>query len=200
MDQFNTNEPQQKPKSGGVLKWVLIGCGGLVLIGAIAIGGLIYMASRGMSTDTAKVEAIAQEILPFEKPDGYRGAFSMSIMGMKTAMLAEIGGNGSIMVMTFPSQKANKEGIERKLNAAMEKQGRGQAAISEKRASETFNVRGKNVVAEVGVVGGKNGTNNALRYALTLESSSGGLAMLMISGSEETTTHDWVQKLLDSVK
>jgi hypothetical protein len=198
VDQTNTNEPQKK--RGGVLKWVLIGCGGLLVIIAVVIGGLVYMASRGVSTDAAKVEAIAQEILPFEKPAGYRGVYSMSMLGVRSAMLMESGGPGSIMLMTFPSQGANREDIERRVNTAMEKQGRGQAAISEKRANETFNVRGKDAVAEVGVVAGKNGVDDRLRYSLTLVSSTGAPILLVISGNEKTTTHDWVQKLLDSVK
>jgi hypothetical protein len=198
VDQFDTSKPKQK--RGGVLKWALIGCGGLLVIVVAVIGGLIYLASRGVSTDAAKVEAIAQEILPFEKPAGYKGAFSMSMMGVKNAMLKESGGSGLIMLMTFPSQSANRGDVERQLTAAMEKQGRGQAAISEKRANETFNMHGKDTVAEVGVVAGKNGADDSLRYTLIVENSAGGLVMLIISGSEKTTTHDWVQELLDSVK
>jgi hypothetical protein len=198
MDQFNANEPQKK--RGGVLKWVLIGCGGLAVIIAVIIGSLIYIASKGMSKDPVKVEAIAQEILSFEKPAGYRGAFSASILGVKTAFLAESGGNGVIALVSIPSQKANREEIERQVSTAMEKQGRGQAAISEKRGNEIFSVRGKDAVADVGIVVGKNGAENVLKYTLVLENSASGHVMLIISGSEATTTHDWVQQFLDSVK
>jgi hypothetical protein len=198
VDQLHANEAQKK--RGGVLKWVLIGCGGSLVIAAAVTAVLVYMLSKGVSTDAAKAEGIAREILLFEKPARYKGMFSLSMMGVKSAMLMESEGRGAILLMTFQSQGSNREDIERRVSAVMEKQGWSWAANSNKRAVETFNVRGKEAMAEVGVVAGKNGAEDTLQYTLALESSVGSPLIMMIYGNEKTITHEWIQTLLDSVQ
>ena len=193
--------PGQPPKSGGVLKWILLGCGGLLLIGAILIGVSVYLVSRSFNTDPGKVEAVAQEIVTFEKPAGYKGAFSMSMMGMTSAVLVAgpDGSGGSIVFAVIPAAQGNQEQFEKQLKASLEKQGQNQE-VTEQRKAETFKVRGRDVTAQVGVVSPKGSEARSLQYTITFEGGSGKTVMLMVSGPEQTTDHAWVQKFLDTVK
>src|SRR2546423_5054560 len=98
MDQPASNQPK---KSGGVFKWVLLGCGGVILLIVAFVGISSYLVYRSMNTDPAKVETAAQEIVKFEMPAGYKGAFSMSMMGVKMATLTGEGGS-AIVLVTIP--------------------------------------------------------------------------------------------------
>jgi hypothetical protein len=193
--------PGQPPKSGGVLKWILLGCGGLLLIGAILIGVSVYLVSRSFNTDPGKVEAVAQEIVTFEKPAGYKGAFSMSMMGMTSAVLVAgpDGSGGTIVFSVIPAAQGSQEQFEKQLKASLEKQGQNQE-VTEQRKAETFKVRGRDVTAQVGVVSPKGSEARSLQYTITFEGGSGKTVMLMVSGPEQTTDHAWVQKFLDTVK
>ena len=105
-------EPPQKPEKDNTWKWRLLGCFGfIVLFGAV--GGVIgYKAYKSFATSPAEVEAAAQQILTFEKPEGYKGTFSMSIMGITMAGLLRSGGpddsGGNILLMTMPQNNRDQ--------------------------------------------------------------------------------------------
>lgn len=49
--------PQQPAKKGlGPFGWILIGCGGLIVVGAIAIGGMMYAGGRFLKHKAAEFE------------------------------------------------------------------------------------------------------------------------------------------------
>lgn len=199
MDQPNANPPK---KSGGIFKWVLLGCGGILLIGAALIGFGAYKAYQGFSTDPAKVEASAKEILTFETPADFKGQFAMSMMGFKMIALGAQGdiGKGMIMLMTVPGGKGNQEQLKAQMNANMQMQGQNQNTVSEPRPAEKFKVRGQELPAQVNLVTPKNGGTPQLQYMLAPDASNGDTVLLVIQGAEKNVTHDWVQKFLDTVK
>src|SRR6185295_9928328 len=128
MDQPVANQAPRK-SGGGALKWVLLGCGGLLLLVVAFFGISGYLVYRSFNTDPTKVEATAQEILVFEKPAGYKGAFSMSVMGVKmAALMADGGAGGSIVMITMPG-KANQEQLRAQMRANMEKQGQSTEVV-----------------------------------------------------------------------
>jgi hypothetical protein len=196
------NQPMpvsQQPRSGGALKWVLLGCGGLVFLAVAFFAVAGYLVARNFSTDPAKAEATAQEIVTFEKPDGFKGAFSMSVMGLKMVMLAKGDPKASegsmIMLGSFPIGQQNQEQYQTQINESMKQQGHGQD-VTEQRAPETFKVRGKDVVAQVVVAG----PAKLLRYTLNFDGGNGRMITISVQGPEKTTDHAWVQKFLDTVK
>jgi hypothetical protein len=201
MDQPVSNQPPKK--SGGALKWVLLGCGGILLLGAAFIGVMGYLAYKSVSTDPAKVEAAAQEILTFEKPAGFRGVASFSIAGFRTATLTmgtgDQPGGSAIILMTMPGGKANQEQMRAKMKENMEKQGRSEEVV-EKRKSETFKVRGKDVEGSVDVTVHKGADERMLQYTLMVDNAAGNPVFILLSGPEKATDHAWVQKFLDTVK
>jgi hypothetical protein len=199
VDELDVNEPKKK---SGVLKWVLIGCGSLLALAVVVICIGVYILSRSFSTDPAKAEAAAQEMLQFEKPAGFSGTFSMSLAGAKAAMLTAGGGSGrgSIFLLTFPKGNANSEAVQQQVRVAMDRRGQGQMITTEQLPNETFQVRGKDIVAQVGVVNRGQTDGKSRQYTLTLDGQSGALVLLTIAASETTATHEWVQKFLDSVK
>jgi hypothetical protein len=188
--------PSQPPKSGGALKWVLLGCGGLLFIMITLAGISVYLVSRQFSSDPVKVEAAAQEILTFEKPAGYKGTFSISMMGTTSAVLSSGDASSTIVVARVPGAQGSREQFEKSFKESLEKQGHSQQ-VSEQRKAETFKVRGQEVTAQVAVVGSG---ERSLQYTLVLEEKSGSSVMLIISGPEKTHDHAWVQKFLDTVK
>jgi hypothetical protein len=202
MDQATGNPP--KKSGGGALKWILIGCGGIILliVAFFAVSG--YLVYRSFNMDPAKVESTAQEIVTFEKPAGYKGIFSMSVMGVKMAMLSagdqqHSMESGAIILATFPGGKQNQEQFQRQLKESMEKQGRS-TEVSETRAAETFKVKGKDVPAQVALVKAQNSNTQLLQYTLAMDAPSGNMAMIIVMGPEKQTDHAWVQKFLDTVK
>jgi len=198
MDQPMGNPPK---KSGGALKWILLGCGGIILLIVAFFGISGYLVYRSFNTDPAKVETTAQEILPFQKPEGYKGMFSMSVMGVKMAALSagEQGAGGSIVLVAVPAG-TNQEQMRAQMKANMEKQGQSQEVI-EKRKNESFKVRGKAVDSMVDVVASKgSGDARMHQYTLSVDGPSGQPVLMVITGPEKQVDHDWVQKLLDTVK
>jgi hypothetical protein len=200
MDQPTGNAPQKK--SGGALKWILLGCGGIILLGVALFGIMGYLAYKSFNTDPVKVEAAAQEILTFEKPAGFRGVASVSIAGFRTATLmsgtAGQPGNSALVLVTMPG-KENQEQLRAKMKENLEKQGQSQEVV-EKRKSQTFKVRGKDVDAAVDVTIHKGADERMLQYTLSIDNSAGNTVILLLSGPETKTDHDWVQKFLDTVK
>ncbi len=201
MDQPVSNQPPKK--SGGALKWVLIGCGGVILLGVAFFGIMGYLAYRSFNTDPAKVETAAQEILTFQKPEGYKGAFSMSMMGMKMVWLTSgtpgQPGAGTIALVTMPGGKANQDQLRAQMRQNMEKQGQSQEVV-EKRKNETFKVRGQDVDASVEVTVHKGHDDRMLQYTMVVDGASGNAVLLVLNGPEKQADHAWVQKFLDTVK
>jgi len=198
MDQPMGNPPPKK--SGGALKWILIGCGGIIFLGVAFVGVSVWLVSRAFNTDPAKVEAAAKEIVPFETPAGFKGTFSMSI-GFKMAalMAGQSGEGGMIVLMTVPGGKQNEAQMRRQMKENMEKQGKSQEVV-EKRKNEKFKVRSQEVEASVDVTSGQGSEERSLQYTLVTENAAGSTVLMMISGPEKKMDHDWVQKFLDTVK
>ena len=191
--------PKAKEKKGGVLKGIAIGCGVIILIilGVSTVGG--YLFYRGFSADPAKAESVAQEILAHETPAGFKGEFSMSMMGMKMAAIASGGGDERLMFMAIPGARASQDDLQRQMRQAMKKRGDDRDVV-EDRGREKFNVRGKEAEAQVQVTAGKGGNGRLLQYVLTLDGKAGNPVLLLIMGNEKRLDHAWVQKFLDTVK
>ena len=86
-----TGTPQKK--GWGWLKWTLLGCGGLLAIVLVigSLGAWFLYRNFSMTTEPAKAEAAAQEILRFEKPEGYTGLMAgraVVIPGARNNVLA----------------------------------------------------------------------------------------------------------------
>ena len=190
-------------KSGGALKWILLGCGGIVLLGMAGFGVMVYLVYKNVNRDPAKVEATAQEILNFEKPPGYKGFFSMSLMGFKVASLIK-GEPGqpdvaTIGLMAIPPGNVDPDQLRAQMRQTMEKEGQHQEIV-EKRKKESFKVRGKDVDASVDVTIHKGADSRMLQYTMVVDGPSGNPVFLSISGPEMQADHAWIQKFLDTVK
>jgi hypothetical protein len=220
LDQPAVIAPAQKRKSRW-LKWALIGCGGLALVGIIVavVGGYLLYRTAQNAMDPAKVEATAQEILTFEKPEGFSGAFSpTSIVGMKIAILTH-SRNGA--EFTLAESGVNLDA--RMLKEAEETMDqRRNLRVKKRLPNEIFHAQGREVVAVVSSVEADSGAtfplrlrrrgdadhekdnggrpDGLIRYTMTLRGASGGHAMLMFMGHDGTITHNFVQKFLDTVK
>lgn len=203
MNAPDTNQPppaQKEKKKGGVLKGVAIGCGILILIilGFFTIGG--YLVYRGFSTDPAKAESVAQEILAHETPAGFKGEFSMSMMGIKMAAITSgPGADDHLMFLAIPGGKASQDDLQRQMRQAMKKRGEDREVV-EDRGHEKFKVRGKEMEAQVQLTAGKGGNGRLLQYILAVEGKAGDPVLLLILGNEKRLDHDWVQRFLDTVK
>jgi hypothetical protein len=201
MDQAQGSEAQKK--KSGALKWILMGCGGILLLGAIGLGAIAYIFYRGATSNPAEAELVATEILPIEIPAGFKGLFSMNMMGMKMAALRS-GDNRSreqsvITLMTMPGGKANQEAMRKRMQENLERQGGAGFDATQLRGNETFRFRGADIQGQVRA-GGARGRPGTLQYSFTLDGKNGEFILLTVSGNEEQITHEWVQNLLDSVK
>jgi hypothetical protein len=203
MDQPAGN-PLPRKSGGGALKWILLGCGGIILLIVAFVAVSSYLVYRSFNTDPVKVEETAQEIVKFDKPAGFKGMFSVSMMGVKFAVFgpanAQDASGAAIVLGNFPSGKQNQEQFQRQLKESMEKKGHSQE-VSEQRPAETFKVRGNDVPAQVAVMSQKNNADaKILQYILALDNTGGNTTLIMVMGPEKTTDHAWVQKFLDTVK
>lgn len=200
------NQPelsQNSPKQGSPLKWILLGCGGFILLIVAGFGVMGYMVARNFNTDPAKVETAAQEIVTFQKPAGLKGAAAVSMMGFKTATFVpedpKQDGASMLMVASFPSGKQNQDQYQQQINANMKQQGhpRGNA---ERLPDETFKVLGKDATAQVTATKEENGEGRSLTYMLTFDGRPGKIIMVTVAGKDKVVDHAWVQKFLDTVK
>jgi hypothetical protein len=66
------------------------------------------------------------------------------------------------------------------------------------RRSDTFHFRGADIQAQV-QEGSRNNTD-FVQYSFALPNKAGQPVVLMVSGGPQKITHDWVQRLLDSVR
>jgi hypothetical protein len=189
-------------KKSGVLKWVLMGCGGLVLVVVIALAVVGYMFYRNINTNPAEAAGVAQEILPIKIPAGFKGQFAMNAFNMKMATLASSDGNprnrSTIVLMAMKG--GNADAMQKAIADNMARGGQTTSDVSEQRPNETFRFRGADVPAQVraGPVR-RGGDPNAVQYSIALPGKSGDVVMLMVNGSDQEITHEWVQNLLDSV-
>ena len=196
------NQPPRQ-SSGGALKWILLGCGGLMLlmVAFFAVSG--WAVYRSFNTDPAKVDTAAHDILTFEKPAGLKGVGSMSMMGFKMATYGpeDVKKDGAmfLMVATFPSGKANQQQYQQQIEVNMKQQGHS-AEGAERLPNETFKVRGNDVTAQVSAMKDQNSGTRTLHYTMVLEGDQKKLVMIAIGGNEKTADHAWVQKFLDTVK
>jgi hypothetical protein len=198
MDQFNDNI--QPKKKSSVLKWTMIGCGSLLALGAIVVGIGIYFASQVLTLNPAKVEAAAQEMLSFEKPQGFNAGVSMNVAGVKTVVLANTASGSTIVLSSLPPG-SNQDATQQNMFSAMEQRGNGKMHVAETRPSEEFKAQGKEVTALINLVeqGGIN-PQRLLQYVISLRGTSGNTVVLMMMGNEQAATHEWVQRFLDTVK
>jgi len=199
--ELNPHAPRQN--GGGALKWILLGCGGLMLlvVAFVAVSG--WAVYRSFDTDPAKVDAAAKEILTFDKPAGLKAVGSVSMMGFKTATYGPEDpknkeGATMLMVSSFPTGKQNQAQYQQQIDANLKKQGHSQEG-AERLPNETFQVRGNDVTAQVSALTDKNTSARSRHYMLLIE-SSGKTVMIMVLGSEKTIDHAWMQKFLDTVK
>jgi hypothetical protein len=192
MDQSEEYMSQPPKKKSSTLKWVLIGCGGLVVLAVIAI-----------TMDPAKVEAAAQAILPFDNSQGFTGSFSMDIAGTKMVTLMDKSGPqpGAMLFLASLPSGGNEDATQKQMLQSMEKRGGGKMNVAERRPDETFHAQGTDVTAKVNILqrGGDNAPRQ-IQYVLALRGTSGKPVITMFMGREETTTHEWVQQFLDTVK
>jgi len=193
---------RQPPQGGGAVKWVLLGCGGLVLIVIAFVAASGFLVYRSFDTNPAKVDAAAREILTFEKPAGLKGVGSMSMMGFKTATFGpedpKQDGATMLMVASFPAGKQNQTQYQQQIDANMKQQGHSQEG-AERLPNETFKVRGNDVTAQVSAMTDKNTQARSRHYMLMID-SPGKVVMIMVFGSEKSIDHAWMQKFLDTVK
>jgi len=198
MDQATGNELPRK--KSGVLKWVLLGCGGLLVLGLVILGVVGYFAYRSFNMDPAQAEAAANDIQPLTIPADFKGQFSMSMMGMKMATL-ESGARGDpnnsrIVLMQMPNTRADQDAVRKQMIDSMERRG-GYQSFLNRRPDETFRLRGADIQAQVN---SRSDKSNSVQYTLVFQGTSGKTVMLMVSGDENRITHEFVQMLLDSVK
>lgn len=75
--------------SGSAVKWILIGCGTVVILGVLLVGTLSYFGYRAIKqrveTRPQEAERAARAIMEFEIPGGSKGLFAMNAFGFKMA-------------------------------------------------------------------------------------------------------------------
>jgi hypothetical protein len=198
MNQLVVNQPQPK-KRRSVLKWILLGFGGsiILVVALLAVSG--YVMYRKISRDPATAESLSQKILEFEKPSGYTGRLSMEMFGMKMAVLVSHSGGGNdrggIILISTP--KGTRQAPQ--LRAYLEKRGYSNG-VTERLFSETFKVRGRDAPAQVAIIALKDSSSKMRKYTIDLDGGSGDSVMLVFLETETKATHDWAQEFLDSVK
>jgi hypothetical protein len=197
------NEPPLKKSRW--LKWTLIGCGGLLLIGAgiVSIAGYYFFKNPPIVNDPQSVEAVAQEILQFELPAGYKGHLASSMFGMKMAYIAAPDNPGpefrGIVLMAMPGLM-DTEQAQRQLRESMNSGSQRDEGDTEQRPSETFVVRNESVSAKVAVTSVADYSSPLFQYSFVLKNSSGHTVLMTVFGSEDEITHDWMQNVLNTVK
>jgi hypothetical protein len=199
VDQSGWNEPPKKKSSAW--KWVLLGCGGLLILFAAGAGIIGYLAYRSVNTDPIEAQALAQEILPIDIPQGFTRGFSMNIVGMKMAALSTASpgtrNGSSIVLMQMPGNPANQEAARQRMMDNMARRGGVTFGSGAQHRTDTFHVRGADVQAQVEE--GSRDNSDFVQYSFALTGKSGQPVVLMANGGSQQITHDWVQHLLDSV-
>lgn len=116
-----TNIPPETPpsrKSGSVIKWVAIGCGGLLFLGIGLIALLAFWGSKSLNlvTDPNKVQEQAQSLFDYNIPGGSQGLASMNIMGVQMNQIVDNPQtpNVFLVVGVLPPQLVNQKETFRK--------------------------------------------------------------------------------------
>ncbi|MGK7872050.1 MAG: hypothetical protein AB4426_01660 [Xenococcaceae cyanobacterium] len=86
----NSEQPQAK-KSGSLLKWIGIGCGGALLTFVLITVGLFYFVKENLdiSTNPQEVEQKAKSIFDYNIPGGARGLLTMNVFGMELVQVID---------------------------------------------------------------------------------------------------------------
>ncbi|MGK7926350.1 MAG: hypothetical protein AB4290_14120 [Spirulina sp.] len=91
---------QEKKKSGNIWKWILLGCGGLTLVGIIAIAGLVYLVSRNLSIslDPEKAQENVRDLFDYEIPGGDRGTLALNMFGIEMSQVSDLNNPPSVFL------------------------------------------------------------------------------------------------------
>ena len=197
-----TEDEQAPRKKSNVLKWVLIGCGSITLVGMIGIGLIVYFVSQAVTLDPVKVEEMARKIFPMETPAGMKGIAGWSVWGVEGAILGSdqsaAGGKG-LFIMSFPPEMSKDE-MQRQMDEKISDQEQEQGAQVEQK-KETFTIRGQEIEGQVTVFQegeGEDAPRNVQVLILTKEGDR--TVMIVFVGSEAEVTKEYVQANLDTVK
>jgi hypothetical protein len=86
-DNPQNNQPNQSNNANKIWLWVGLGCGGLLLLLGLIVGGFMFWAWRTLnfSMSPEQAEETAQGIMDYEIPGGSRGLISMNFQGVEFA-------------------------------------------------------------------------------------------------------------------
>jgi hypothetical protein len=124
-----TNIPPETPSSqkSSVIKWVAIGCGGLLVLGIGLFAGLAFWGWKSLNpvTDPQQVEAQAKSLFDYNIPGGSKGLVSMNIMGVQMSQIVDTAPNPNVFLMVgvLPAQFASqKEAFQQSFQESMQQQ------------------------------------------------------------------------------
>jgi hypothetical protein len=91
MAELQQSPPPAPKSSSNVWKWVVIGCGGGLVVFAALAAGLIFFALKSVnfSADPKAVEEKAATIFDYSIPGGSQGLVSMNVMGMELVQVVD---------------------------------------------------------------------------------------------------------------
>lgn len=132
-----TKAPSPNPSgnSGNIVKWVAIGCGGMLLLTIGLIAGLFFFIQRSfnVSTDSQQAEQSARQMMDYTIPGGSQGVVSLNISGMEFAGVTGNDGKVFLMLGKLPaSMQASSDQIQAEIQKNLEQQ-QGSFTIKEKR-------------------------------------------------------------------
>ena len=192
---------ENEPKKKSVLKWIL-GCGGLVvLLGILAVILVSVLVYRSVTRDPGEAKEVADSIVKFELPEGYKMVFANSWL-FKMAMFENKDSHDRNLVcfmMRSPSWWGmDREKMESRMDAQARKQAEKEDMRVTDRGTETFDVRGEEVEAAKIKLVSKDGTEYT-RYQLLLEDEKGDV-MIQLQGASENFDEDAMDSFLDSIE
>lgn len=188
------------PKKGGksnLWKW-LLGCGcAVALVGAVAIGGIIWYASQSFTQDPVKAKEIADSIVSFDVPDGHRMIFGMAppFIGWKMAAFGNKPQNPDTMcmMMLFPkSMSVNRSQMEAQMNAQAQQRGAGGGQLTVEDKSEgSMTVAGQETKLIEKVLVNQQGGGKVKQYTFMLTQANGTVMIIFQSPLDDFDQAAW---------
>lgn len=146
--------PSSSPrKSGNVLKWVAIGCGGatLLFIGLVVGAFFWFKQAINLSFDATQAEDVARNIMDYEIPGGSQGIISTSVAGFEFAGVTSASNPDSVILFLGkvpPDAQGSEAQLQESLEQSMEQQMNESFTVKNQR-TESRQLCGQTVNVEI---------------------------------------------------
>lgn len=177
---------------------------------AVAIGGMGLLAERfkdNITMDSKKVQAMANDFISYELPDGYKEQMGMDFLVYKMVMLGDSDlksskpSSGPLIILTHfqATQGMTPEEMTAQMQKSFEQQSSQKGMKFTLVETRTVTIKGKETTLNVNE-GSDDSGYSYRQWVTNFAGKNGGIVILMIQGTTDSWDDSVLEAFLASIK